>query len=346
MAARKLVEWFRERARELPWRTEQRDPYHVLVSELMLQQTQVDRVVPRYRSFLRKFPSISDLAAASEEEVLQAWSGLGYYRRARLLHEASKVVERRGGELPEESASLLELPGVGPYTAAAIASLAFGEAAPVLDGNTMRVGSRMLALESDPRRAAGRRAIERWIGSLMVEGSAGTINEALMELGATLCSPSAPSCQECPLASICKARALGRQKSYPLPPARKKRSTEEIRWVASCVIDSVGRWLLRRVDEGPILRGLWLPPLLRIEDDEDPSERGREAMADLSEVEAEVLAPVRHSITYRRLTVVPVRFCLRESGIPGDGVAWVEPDAPDRPTSSLLNKLVARCSSG
>ena len=156
MSVEALLAWFEANARVLPWRGSPRDPYLVLVSEIMLQQTQVDRVIPRFVEFADRFPNFNRLAAASEEEVLTLWSGLGYYRRARMLHRLAREVLSRGGKLPSTAAELETLPGVGPYTAAAVASLAFGEGVPVLDGNVMRVGARVLAMTDDPRSAAGR----------------------------------------------------------------------------------------------------------------------------------------------------------------------------------------------
>jgi A/G-specific adenine glycosylase len=337
-----LLEWFRDRARELPWRTEVRDPYQVLVSELMLQQTQVDRVVPKFEAFVARFPTLADLAAAAEQKVLEAWSGLGYYRRARLLHWAAKSVIEAGGAFPRSAEALQALPGVGPYTAAAIASLAFGEAAPVLDGNTMRVGARVLALEQVPKTVTGQRELRRWISELMKSQPPGEVNEALMELGAVVCTPRSPDCGECPLATVCRARELGRQEAYPCQPESKGRAAEDQRWVATCCIDRDGRWLLRCIDEGPILRGLWLPPLVQAKEGDDPIALARAALPKLSGPGGRALPPVKHSITYRRLTVVPVRFAPRGVDLPGEGWVWADLEALDRPTSSLLGKLAAR----
>ncbi len=270
MVALTLVEWYRKNARTLPWRSDRRDPYHVVVSEFMLQQTQVDRVVPRFESFVARFPNFASLAAADEDEVVEEWSGLGYYRRARMLHQLATAVVDSGGDLPASAAGLEGLPGIGPYTAAAVASLAWGETVPVLDGNTMRVGARVLALEQDPRSAEGRRRIEAWILALMENQSPGEVNEALMELGATVCTPAEPGCQGCPFTSDCAANRLGRQEDFP--PPRRRRATVSLRWVAACIVGTDGRWLVRRVDDGPILRGLWLPPLAMLEDGADPME--------------------------------------------------------------------------
>jgi A/G-specific adenine glycosylase len=338
VSAAALLDWFRAHRRDLPWRVEPRDPYRVVVSEFMLQQTQVDRVAPRFVAFVERFGGFAALAAASEDEVLEMWAGLGYYRRARLLHRLAQAVVERGGVLPETASKLENLPGIGPYTAAAVASLAFGESVPVLDGNVLRVGSRVLASAVDPRSAAGRRSIEAWVKSLLAGAPAGEINEALMELGATVCSPASPSCGHCPLAPGCRARAEGRAEEYP--PPRTRRATVELRWIAACVVDESGRWLLRRIDDGPILRGLWLPPLAEATADEDPIQTARGLLDGADLVDAIVGRSVRHSITHRNIEVVPALLASEGLEPPGDGWQWADARNPGVPTSSLLAKLV------
>ncbi len=343
MTAQSLVDWYRLHARTLPWRKDVRDPYHVLVSEFMLQQTQVDRVVPRFESFVRKFPSFGALAAAEEDEVVEEWSGLGYYRRARMLHRLAAVVVAGTGKLPTSASDLEKLPGIGPYTAAAVASLVWDESVPVLDGNTMRVGARVLALESDPRMVEGRRHLGDWILMLMGNQSPGEVNEALMELGATVCTPADPVCSECPITTICSARRTLRQLDYP--PPRRRRTTVDLLWATACCVDDDGRWLVRLVDDGPILRGLWLPPLIEIENPADavPAATG---LLPVDVMVAPRVGPVvRHHITHRRIDVIPVLFeaALREP----TSELWrlVDPLNPGVPTSSLLKKL-ARASTG
>jgi A/G-specific adenine glycosylase len=332
-----LFEWYQVHSRVLPWRQEPRDPYHVVVSEVMLQQTQVDRVVPRFESFMGRFPTLGALAGATEEEVLEEWSGLGYYRRARLLHRLAKVVIERPDGLPRTARELGKLPGIGPYTAAAVASLAFGEAAPVLDGNVMRVGARVLAMKSDPRSAEGRRQLEVWISSLMEGKSPGQVNEALMELGATVCTPVGPECDRCPFDTECKARKQGRQQDFP--PPRRRRETEALRWVAACVVNEEGSWLVQRIEDGPILRGLWLPPFVdHIAGDDLGKAAAR--LAPFIEISSPVVGcAVRHNITHRTIDVIPVRFDAAHTDVP-DAWRWVDPRSPGVPTSSLLAKLV------
>jgi A/G-specific adenine glycosylase len=336
--ARSLIEWYRKHARALPWRQEPRDPYQVLVSEVMLQQTQVDRVEPRFRAFVRRFPGFEELARAAEDEVLAEWSGLGYYRRARMLHRLAKQVTERTDGLPRTAEELEKMPGVGPYTAAAVASLAFSAEAPVIDGNVIRVGARVNADAVDPRSAEGHRRLKSWILNLMEDQKPGEVNEALMELGATVCVPVDPACGRCPFASICEAKKLGRQRDFPAP--RKRRATASLNWVATCIIDGDGMWLVRRIDDGPILRGLWLPPLAELESDADPV---REAIRQLSIDVTSAPGPgpiVRHHITHRKIDVFPFRVDTPRFDPPSDEWRWVDPNNPGIPTSSLLQKLV------
>ncbi len=333
-----LLAWFRANARRLPWREEPRDPYRVLVSELMLQQTQVERVIPRFEAFVAAFPDLTALAAATEEEILTLWSGLGYYRRARLLHRLARQVVEDGGRLPRTAVELERLPGVGPYTAAAVSSLVHGETIPVLDGNVMRVASRFLGFSGDPRQSAGRGVLTRWIEGLLAEGPPGEINEALMELGATVCRPRAPRCGVCPLSPGCAANVDGCPEAYP--PPRRRREVIHLRWVAACCVDEAGRWLVRLVDEGPILEGLWLPPMSPLAPGDDPVEVARGLVPGPYEASPRLLDEVPHSITHRRIRIVPVRLSVVGGGIGELEGRWIDPDAVALPTSSIFGKLL------
>jgi len=335
--AQHLVDWFRASARPLPWRTVPRDPYRSLVSELMAQQTQIDRVVPRFEEFVRRFPSLAELAAATEEQVLEAWSGLGYYRRARSLHRLAREVVSGSGELPGTSAKLEELPGIGPYTAAAIASMVNGEAVPLMDGNVARVGARFMALIVDPRKPDGRAAILEWGRGLMEHHPPGEVNEGLMELGATVCLPVNPECGHCPLKGGCQAFVQGDPEAFP--PPRKTRAAIDLRWLAVIVESADGRWLLHQVNEGPILRGLWLPPFSEFELKRRLSEQVTRLLPFEVETPAETLDSIKHSITHRRIEVTPVRVLAVGPDRLPDGWRWVRPASPGVPTSSLLGKL-------
>ncbi|HNT78485.1 MAG TPA: A/G-specific adenine glycosylase, partial [Anaerolineae bacterium] len=211
-----LLAWFAAHARDLPWRHE-RTPYRVWVAEVMLQQTQVETVRDYYRRFMARFPTVEALAAAELEDVLKVWEGLGYYSRARALHRAAQVVlHDYGGQLPSEAAALRKLPGIGAYTAGAIASIAFGIPAPAVDGNVRRVLSRVLALP-----APAPAELEEAVRILMPEAAPGPFTEALMELGATLCRPAAPQCEACPWCGWCRAYRMGDPTQFPAPRLRK-----------------------------------------------------------------------------------------------------------------------------
>lgn len=334
----RLLAWYRANARRLPWRAEPRDPYAVLVSELMLQQTQVDRVRPRFENFIERFPTIQELAKAPESEVLALWSGLGYYRRARQLHRLAREVAAGSGELPSSPEALRSLPGVGPYTSAAVASLAFGAAEPVVDGNVIRVAARVLGWDGDPRTASGRRFVADWVSGLFAQAPPGAVNEALMELGATVCLPSSPRCERCPLGQDCRARKDGAPERFPAP--RRVRAPIHLKWVAACCVDSEGRWLLRQLKDGPILRGLWLPPIAELGDGEIAADRAGALVPELVPAGVRELGELRHSITHRRIRVLPV--LLTVDGVPAklEG-RWIDPHNHRLPTSSLFWKLIS-----
>lgn len=246
---RALLAWYDREKRELPWRGTQ-DPYRVWLSEIMLQQTRAEAVAPRYEAFLTRFPTVEALAAADEEAVLKAWEGMGYYSRARNLRRAAMEVVRRGC-FPQSAKEWQKLPGVGAYTAAAVASIAFHEAAPALDGNQARVLSRLLAFEGTVDTPQRLRAQAE---ALIDRERAGDYNQALMDLGSGVCTPRAPKCGLCPVAAFCAARAGGDAESYPrLPPPIARREVEVT--VVLAYLD--GRVLVRRRPSKGLLAGLW-----------------------------------------------------------------------------------------
>ena len=246
---RALLAWYDREKRELPWRGTQ-DPYRVWLSEIMLQQTRAEAVAPRYEAFLTRFPTVAALAAADEEAVLKAWEGMGYYSRARNLRRAAMEVVRRGG-FPRSAKEWQKLPGVGAYTAAAVASIAFHEAAPALDGNQARVLSRLLAFEGTVDTPQRLRAQAE---ALIDRERPGDYNQALMDLGSGVCTPRAPKCGLCPVAAFCAARAGGDSESYPhLPPPIARREVE----VTVVLAYLGGRVLVRRRPSKGLLAGLW-----------------------------------------------------------------------------------------
>ncbi|GAB4213245.1 MAG: A/G-specific adenine glycosylase [Sandaracinaceae bacterium] len=307
-ARARLIAWFDREARALPWRAT-RDPYAIWVSEVMLQQTRVETVVPYYVRFLERFPTAAALAAADEGEVLACWSGLGYYRRARLLHAGVReVAARHGGEVPRETEARRALPGVGRYIAGAIGSIAFDLPEPIVDGNVARVLSRVHAIEAplgtkDSERALWREA-EAW-----VEGPRpGALNQALMELGATTCTPLAPRCPSCPLRSVCMASAEGRATDLPRPRVRKPPRAVSV--VALVARDRGGRALLeepafRAREEGGTLGGELFRGLFGVPMTEGEGRSTARRLADRvgASLTSRRVAELVHVLTHRRLAV-------------------------------------------
>jgi A/G-specific adenine glycosylase len=347
----RLLAWFDREKRELPWRGT-RDPYRILVSEVMLQQTRAETVIPYFGRFLERFPSRQALARAPIEEVLGQWSGLGYYGRARRLHAAVRALEEAGRDFPRTAAELEALPGIGPYTAAAVASIAFDEAVPVLDGNAIRVLARRTGYTGDPRTAVGRRHLLAAGAVLLDPERPGDSNQALMELGATLCSSRAPRCGACPLAGSCTAAASGDPERYPA--AVRRRATERRKLLAAVVEDG-GRFLVcRRPEESSLLAGTWEIPWVPWGEDPEALEAlGRKYGGRWSL--GPVVGSVRHTITYRVLEVEvrsARRTGARQAGVgrgPGARVSapaapkemWLDGERPSGvPVSSLVRKVL------
>jgi A/G-specific adenine glycosylase len=217
-----LIRWYMAHHRQLPWRST-REPYPIWLSEVILQQTRVEQGLPYYEAFLEAFPTIHDLASASEDQILRLWQGLGYYNRARNMHATSKFIsEKCGGRFPATAQELQELKGIGAYTAAAIASFAYREAVPVLDGNVIRVLSRFLGFEEDVSRSAGLKALRAWAAELLDQKQPDIYNQAIMELGALVCKPKNPQCLECPIQWGCEAYKQHRQEEFPVKSKKTK----------------------------------------------------------------------------------------------------------------------------
>lgn len=341
MWAAELLAWYDRNRRELPWRRD-RDPYRVWLSEVMLQQTRVDVVIPYYERFLERFPSVEALARAPVDDVLALWSGLGYYRRARQLHAAARRIGDEG--FPRSAAGWRALPGVGEYTAAAVASIAQGEVVPVLDGNVERVLSRWLHLEGDPKRAAQRRVLRSAAAEMLDSARPGDSNQALMELGATVCTPSSPGCGACPLAGGCAARAAGDAEAYP--PPRARRQAVKVRRVVAVVERSGRRLLFRRGDGEELLAGTWELPWA--DGDGEAVEElglrygGRWRLG-------ERLATVRHAITHRAYEVEVREAELVEEPAVAEGIEagwWSGPEVGGLAVSSLVPKVLSAISAG
>jgi A/G-specific adenine glycosylase len=325
--------WFAGVARDLPWRR-RRNGYHALVSELMLQQTQVARVVEKFGPFVDRFPTAAALAAASEDEVLAAWQGLGYYRRARFLHAAAKaVVERHGGRVPVgDHAALLALPGVGRYTAGAIASIVAGARVPIVDGNVTRVFQRLAAREG----SASDRAVADWAWSeaeQFVERATdpAAANEGLMELGATVCTPAAPKCGGCPLARVCRARRDGLVDAIPAPKVRAARR-ELVLVTARIVREPDDAVLLEQRPREGLWGGLWQPPAIESADGREVSARAAAELLGLpTTVALRAAGEVPFQTTHRAVVFVVFDAKLRGAGaaIARGGRRWVTRDKLD-----------------
>lgn len=256
--ARRLLAWYQPESRAMPWRGS-RDPYEVWISEIMLQQTRVETVRAYFVRFLERFPTIHALAQAPLEDVLKVWEGLGYYSRARNLHKAACVVESAGGILPTDVAGLSALPGIGPYTAASISSICVGTPVPVVDGNVIRLFSRFLACSEDFRKTENRAALSAWLRpAIEVSGCPGDFNQAMMDLGATCCTPRSPDCERCPLKSGCVAFREEQVNVYPWKPPKKP--LPERQQSAFIILGEKGTVLLRQRPQEGLLGGLWELP--------------------------------------------------------------------------------------
>ena len=250
-----LIGWFEMEMRDLPWRKDQ-DPYKVWVSEVMLQQTRVDTVIPYFTRFLEKFPTIEALAKADEDQVLKAWEGLGYYSRVRNLQSAVKEVhENYEGKVPDEPKEISSLKGVGPYTAGAILSIAYGKPEPAVDGNVMRVLSRILLIWEDIAKPSTRKVFEEAVRALISHENPSYFNQALMELGALICTPTSPSCLLCPVREHCQAFEAGAQTELPIKTKKKKQRPVEL--VSAVLRDKDGRVLIRKRPGTGLLANLW-----------------------------------------------------------------------------------------
>ncbi|MDW8228190.1 MAG: A/G-specific adenine glycosylase, partial [Anaerolineales bacterium] len=276
----KLLAWYEKHARSLPWRNVS-DPYAIWISEVMLQQTRVEAVIPYFERWMKRFPTVADLAAAPEQDVLALWEGLGYYRRARNLHQAARIIMAKyGGQIPRELSALRRLPGVGRYTAAAIASIAYGLDVATLDGNLKRVLARLFNIEEPVDTPAGEKRLWALAEQHLPRGRAGDYNQALMDLGATLCLPRAPRCPLCPVNEFCQARALGVQESRPVRQPKKETPHYT---VTAAVIRRNGRVLLAQRPSRGLLGGLWEFPGGKVEPGESlPEALRREIREELA----------------------------------------------------------------
>lgn len=288
-----LVEWFKENKRDMPWRRTS-DPYCIWVSEVMLQQTQVVTVIPYYINFMERFPTISDLARATLEEVHTYWQGLGYYRRGENLWKGAKVVEERwGGKFPQDPKLIKEIPGIGPYTLGAICSIAFHMPLPAVDGNVMRVMSRWYRMTEDIGVAKNRKQFEEKVMENM-PSDPNQFNQALMELGALICTPKSPKCEACPVKTLCEAYQKGEQENYPIKEKKLKKVEEHYYVLLIEKEHQIG--MIKRGAEG-LLANLWGLPMIL---EEEGKKLGLEELSD------SLLKPITHIFTHRKWHMTPV----------------------------------------
>ncbi len=349
---KQLLGWFQQFQRDLPWRRT-KDPYRIWLSEIMLQQTRVAAAIPYYERFLQRFPDVHSLAAAPPEEVLRLWSGLGYYSRARNLQKAAQqIVAKHAGQFPKRMEDVLALPGIGNYTAAAILSIALGEKHAVLDGNVARVLARLGAIRGDLRESQRWQELQKTADALLELKSPGDWNQAMMELGATICTPKSPQCLLCPVAPFCEGRKLGIAES--LPEKRKKRATVKVTLAAAIFTDAKGLTLLlppskktkkkAAADHVPTLVSrMWHFPTLAV-----TGEPARNLAASLRKIVPGVqnrkwqLVPagkVRHAVTYRAIALLPYLIGVKKlPRVPGARQVPLT-DVSSLPISSLTRKV-------
>ncbi|HET7545802.1 MAG TPA: A/G-specific adenine glycosylase [Polyangiaceae bacterium] len=327
---RALLAWYAQHRRELPWRKSQ-DPYAVWVSEMMLQQTQVRTVIPYFQSWMQRFPDVTALANAEESEVLHAWQGLGYYSRARNLRRAAQEMLRvHDGRVPERVSELLALPGIGPYSAGAIASIAYGHAEPLVDGNVIRVLSRLFALRGDPNKAPLKAELWSRARALVPAEAPGDFNQSLMELGATVCTPRSPRCAACPLAGHCRALAQDLVETLPELPTRAKATPVH---AVSAIAMRAGRVLITKLrPDAPRWAGMWLFPNAEVGSNETPEAAVARALQSTVGLRGEasgLFCVVRHTVTRFRITLDAYRASVSSGSARAVSVsecAWKRPD--------------------
>lgn len=342
-----LLDWFDRHKRDLPWRVD-RDPYHIWLSEVMLQQTTVTAVVPYFRRFLAAFPTVESLAAADEQQVLRQWEGLGYYRRARHLHAAAKLlVAEHGDTLPDDPEVWAGLPGVGRYILGAVLSQAFDRKLPIVEANSLRVLARLFGYRGDPREGVGKAWVWSAAEAVLPDRRAGDFNQALMELGALVCTPAAPRCTECPLAGACVARRDGLQEQ--IPPPKKTKAITEVREVGVVIRDGAKLLLCRRRPDAGRWQNMWEVPHADRADSESldaAAVRVAKELTGLNVFAGVEVMTIRHAVTRYAITLVCVEATVTHGtfapGFYADG-KWVTPaELADYPVSSPQRKLMTR----
>ncbi|MBA2942716.1 A/G-specific adenine glycosylase [Paenibacillus sp. CGMCC 1.16610] len=330
--SKNLLDWYHTHKRDLPWRRS-KNPYYIWISEVMLQQTRVDTVIPYFHRFIDQFPTVEALATAPEENVLKAWEGLGYYSRARNLQTAVREVhERYGGIVPQTKEEISSLKGVGPYTSGAVLSIAYNKPEPAVDGNVMRVLSRYFLIEEDIMKPATRTRMEKLARELILEGTASDFNQALMELGAMVCTPRSPHCLTCPVMAHCSAREAGMEEGLPIkkkakPPRHELRAVALIEGTG----ENEGKWLIRQRPQEGLLARMWELPHVTWEpegwlSDEENKDLLRKALADQEQImiqPGEWFMDTEHIFSHIVWKMKVFRAKLTSLSHPTNGGEWI-----------------------
>jgi A/G-specific adenine glycosylase len=344
--SQKLLDWYATHARELPWRGHP-DPYAIWISEIMLQQTRVETVIPYFQKWMTRFPSVVELADAPQQAVLNLWEGLGYYARARNLHQAAGIiVQDFGGKLPSDAQTLQTLPGIGRYTAAAIASIAFGQDEAALDGNIRRVLARVFNVDVPARSTAGERLLWQIAAKNLPPGAASEYNQAIMDLGATICTPTAPNCDKCPVANLCQARELGTQEERPV---KKAKSPLPHHTVTAAVLRHNGQVFIAQRPNKGLLGGMWEFPGGKTKPGEKLTACLKREICEELGVDIEVGSPFgiyEHAYTHFKITLHAFE-CRLKNGDPipheHQDIRWVKPtELHDFPMGKIDRQIAKR----
>ena len=327
--SQELVNWYEDHKRDLPWRAT-RDPYAIWISEIMLQQTRVDTVIPYYQRWMEAFPDVKSLAEADQQKVLKVWEGLGYYSRARNAHQAAQsIVSEYGGTFPDKPDQIAKLRGIGPYTTAAISSIAFDQDLAVVDGNVIRVLSRYFHIEEDIRRPKVVKEIQHLADSILLKGDSGRFNQAMMELGATVCKPKQPLCLECPISSHCLAFREASVERLPYKSPAKKIPHHTIS--VGIILNEKGNILIAQRPEKAMLGGLWEFPGGKVETGEKPEEALVRELREEIGVDVEIVEffhSLDHTYSHFKITLMAWIVKIVE-GEPkpnsAQGIRWVNP---------------------
>lgn len=316
---KRILDWYIENRRDLPWR-KSRNPYNIWISEIMLQQTRVDTVIEYYNRFMQHFTDLRSLAEAPEEEVLTLWKGLGYYSRARNLHKAAKqIVEQYGGEFPGKLEEVRELPGVGAYTAGAIMSIAYNQPCPAVDGNVLRVVSRLEGLEEDIGKETVKKTVTDIVARMMSQEAAGDFTQAMMELGALVCVPGVPRCDQCPVRSLCNAFLTGRQEELPVKKKKDTAVPELKYWMA--IVEWNGCILLEYREKESLLKRMWGVPMVEKGDADASRLFGKKYGIKLQFMER--LGSTVHIFSHRKWDMEVGRYTLLQDIPEGEGLHWI-----------------------